>query len=298
MWTGFAVFASIIMFAAWWDSKKGAHGSRLRDLLNPPSLEEQVASIDVGEKREFFRSLLRRVQFLTKTLVPAQALDDIRKRLMWAGNPRGFTPEEFYSAKLVAAAVVFGIVSAVGLVGSGAKSLMLGLGAGAIGYLFPDMWLNRLVSARKRKIESGLLSFADMLAVACEAGLPLKEAVERVSERYGGVLGEEFRRTFHEISLGRPTVEALEYLGEKNGVEELRFLTTALAQAEKHGSPMAQVLRAQVRDLRTGRRNHANEVASKASVKILIPTVLCMFLPMMVLLLGPAVVNLGSALGF
>lgn len=295
MWIGFAVFASIILFAAWVDSRREMYDSRLRELLG---MTDQLLELDTRREKKAFRGFLKRLQKVAGRMAPAQALESIEKRLMWAGMPRGLTAEEFYSAKLIAAAILFGVVSAVGMVGSGLKSLVLGVLMGAWGYMLPDVWLNSLVAQRRRAIESQLLTFVDTLAVACEAGLSLKDAAERVAERYGGVLGGEFQRTFAEITLGRPAVEALEALGERNGVDDLRMLATALAQAERHGTPVAQVLHQQVRDIRTARRNRASEIAQKAAVKMLLPTVGCMFVPMMILLLGPAVVNLGSALGF
>lgn len=298
MWVGFAVFGSIVMLTAWADSRREVSGSRLRDLLKPPSINEQLASMDAEFKQQSFRRALSKLQSFTKNIVPSQALEDLNKKLAWAGNPRNLTPEEFYSAKLVSAAIFFGVTTVFGVLGSGTKSLLVALTMGIVGYLFPDKWLDRLTATRQRQIEAKLLSFVEMLAVTCEAGLPLKDAVDRVSEHSGGILGVEFQRTFREISLGRSPVDAYEALGDRNGVDELRFLTTALAQATKHGTPMAKVLRAQVKDLRAGRQNRASEIAQKASVKMLLPTVGCMFLPMMVLLLGPAVVNLSRSLGF
>ena len=48
--------------------------------------------------------------------------------------------------------------------------------------------------------------------------------------------------------------------------------------------------------MRIQRRNKAQEAAQTASVKILLPMIVFDFMPLLVVLLGPAIINLGRAL--
>jgi tight adherence protein C len=291
----FLVFCAITMLALYIDSGRKGQGKLAERIKHDwrDQVEENLASGNAGIPRGFLKLFER----LAKAIMPMHAIDDIKRRLMYAGNPRRITPEEFYSLKLASAAVVFGLTTTLLLISAGTRTFALGIAAGALGYLLPDILLNRLVAKRRKDIERGILSFVDMLALTVDAGLSLNDGINRVCDFYGGELAGEFGRTLKEIQMGRPFSKAFEDLGERNGVDDLRLLTTALIQAEKHGTPIAGVLRDQGKQLRQGRRIRAQEMAQKATVKILIPVVFFMFVPLMVLLLGPAATNLFKALG-
>ncbi|MGB9879715.1 MAG: type II secretion system F family protein, partial [Anaerolineae bacterium] len=291
---GFAVFASVALLIAYFDSggSRRDQGPVIRVNWREAIADEAFrASDDIG----LLRRILKRLEGVVKALAPVQAVEDIRKRLVYAGRSRSITPEEFYSLKLACAVVVFGFSETLMLMILGARGVALGLAFGAVGYLIPDLWLNNEVAKRKRRIEKELPAFLDVLALVVDAGLSLSEGISRVADYYGGILAGEFRRTLNEIKMGRPVAEAFEDLGERNGVEDLKVLTTALVQAERHGTPVSKVLREQGQALRQSRRTKAQEMVQKSAVKILVPVVVFMFLPMMVLLLGPAVVNLVRA---
>lgn len=301
---GFSVFAGVLMAAQYLDVLAGSMPDRLAETFhvsrrNPiEEAADEVASEQGMAQRLVESRLAKRLKSMATTIMPASALEDITRRLNYAGGVRGLTPEDFYSLKLMSAALVFGVVSSVMIVGTGWRGMGMGIAAGAAGYLLPDFWLNGKVAKRRREIETALLGYTDMLAVACDAGLSLHEAVERVSDYVDNTLGEEMRRTIKEVTMGRPMAEAFLALGERNGVDDLHLLASALAQAVRHGTPIARVLKDQANQLRTLRRTRAQEMAQKAGAKMLVPVVMFMFVPMMILLLGPAVRNLLRALGF
>ncbi len=293
MW--FCVLAAITMFFLYMDSGRKSRSKLETMILGSwkDHFEEEMAATNVGAAKGF----LKRFERLTRMIMPVQAMEDIKRRLMYAGNPRAITPEEFYSLKLASAAVVFGLSTSLLLVSAGVRSLTLGVAAGAVGYLLPDVWLNTCVAQRKRRIERAILSFVDMLALIVDAGLGLNDGINRVCDFYAGELAREFQRTLKEIQMGQAVSEAFESLGERNGVDDLKLLATALVQAQKHGTPIAGVLMDQGKQLRQGRRIKAQEMVQKAMVKILVPIIVFMFVPLMILLLGPASMNLFKALG-
>lgn len=289
-----------MMFAGWWDSRRGASGRKLERLIQVRKnlLEEaETAAGTEAPVRVLVDGFLRRARVLLAPVIPTAALDDIRQRLVWAGMAARFSPEEFYSAKIVAGALLAGVTLSLSVVGAGIVSIFLAVSAGAVGYSLPDLWLNSRVSDRKRKMDSGLVAFVDMLAIASEAGLSLNDAVARVSDYQIGILGQEVSRAFREIGAGRPREEALLSLGQRSNSDDLRLLVTSLIQSGKTGTPVAQVLRDQAGQLRQVRRNRAQEIAQKSAVKILFPIMIFMFLPLMILVLGPAMLNLSRALG-
>lgn len=233
-----------------------------------------------------------------KRFLPAGSAGELGRKLAHAGKPWNLTPEGFYSLKLVAGALGAAVLGGVGLLGSGLGGLLLVVSGAAVGYMLPEFWLSHLVEKRRKQVDGQLLSFCDLLALCCEAGLSLNEAVKRVAEKMPGLLAELFGVAFREIELGRPRREALEAMTRQVASEELMLFVSALGEAERMGTPVAEVMRSQAQELRRVRRVRATEFAQKASVKMLVPVVLFMFIPMMVLLLAPAMMNLAQVLGF
>lgn len=233
---------------------------------------------------------------LSRKVMGVEARETLREKLAHAGLSERYTPEEFYALKIACAAISFSVLSLLAI-GSGARAVFAGLCFGALGYMLPDVWLNDKGQRRRAEIEKAMLSFIDMLAVACEAGLSVPQAVEKIASYQSSLLGSEFVRAFKEAELGRPRRDALKDMAERNGVPELSELVSAIVQADEHGTPVAKVLRGAAGELRLKRRNKALEVAQKSSVKMLFPVIFLIFVPMMVIMVGPALVNMLGDLG-
>jgi tight adherence protein C len=128
--------------------------------------------------------------------------------------------------------------------------------------------------------------------VSVEAGLGLEGAFERIIERGDGPLFDELRHVLADINLGLGRRRAFQGLATRTGVPSVAALVTALLQAEQTGMGIGQVLRAQADHLRTQRRQHAEEAAMKAPLKMLFPLVFFIFPALFVVVLGPAVLQL------
>jgi tight adherence protein C len=112
--------------------------------------------------------------------------------------------------------------------------------------------------------------------------------MERVVEKYDHALSEEFGRVMQEIRLGRPRLEALEDMGERTGVDELNNFVQAIIQSEQLGSGISRILRIQSDEIRLKRLLSAQERGARASLKMLLPMLGCIFPTLWVILLGPA----------
>lgn len=261
-----------------------------------PSAMELAREEGPGGLGALFRAALARVARLAGRFFPVGQAAELEEKLLQAGRPWGLGAEGFYSLKLTLGAVAAAVLGGLGFFGSSGRGVLLLVAGAAIGYMLPDFWVGQLVEQRKRKVEGQLFSFCDLLALCCEAGLSLGEAVKRVAEKMPGLLAELFLHAVREAELGRPRQEAFGEMARQVASEELRLLVSALGQAERAGAPVAQVLRDQAREMRALRRLRATEFAQKASVKMLLPVVFFMFLPMLALLLGPALLSVGRML--
>ena len=134
----------------------------------------------------------------------------------------------------------------------------------------------------------------DMMSVNIEAGLGFDAAMLSVTEHFKGPLPDEFKRVHREIQMGIPRREALTTLSVRTNVDELKTFASAVIQSERYGTPVINVLRAQAQELRILRRQKAQETASKAPVKMLLPMVMFIFPVLFIILLGPAVLEIAA----
>jgi tight adherence protein C len=167
--------------------------------------------------------------------------------------------------------------------------------AAAVGFLAPDLWLSSRVRARQHRLRKGLPDGLDLLVICVEAGLGLDQALLRVAQELHIAhreLSEELQRVNLEMRVGKTRVEALRELARRTGLEDIKSLVTMLIQTERFGTSIAQSLRVHSDDLRTKRRQRAEEMSAKTSVKMVPALVFFIFPALMVVILGPAILTI------
>lgn len=163
------------------------------------------------------------------------------------------------------------------------------------GYLIPDMWLTWRVKARQHKLRKGLPDALDLLVICVEAGLGLDQALMKVAQDMKishPVLSEELQLVNMEMRIGKTRIDALRELGKRTGLDDIKALVAMLIQTERFGTSIAQSLRVYSDDMRLKRRQRAEEMSAKTSVKMVPPLVFFIFPALMVVILGPAIITL------
>jgi tight adherence protein C len=227
-----------------------------------------------------------------------EKLSQTNKKLGAAGLAGQWNSSEWktlqYGLSLVCGLCFYGIIS----IASSALITNLGLTVVvmAIGYIFPDTWLNVRAKQRQTEIMDTLPDVLDLLTVSVEAGLGFDSALLTVSEKRKGVLGQEFLRLLQEIKMGRPRREALRDMSKRIEVEDLNSLIASLIQADQLGISIGGVLRNQAEQIRQKRRQRTEEKAQKAPVKMMFPLVFFIFPSIFIIILGPAVIQVMKGL--
>ena len=168
-----------------------------------------------------------------------------------------------------------------------------------VGFILPRFLLNRLVAGRKLRITWGLADALDLMVISMEAGLGLNAAMVKVCEELRTVhpdISKEFELANLEIRVGRERSEALRNLADRTGVEDLNSLVGMLIQADRFGTSIARAVRVYSDSLRTRRRQRAEQAAQKAAFKLLLPLGALLFPTMFIIILGPALLNIGDML--
>ena len=232
-------------------------------------------------------------------LSPSDYSERLRNQLVRAGHPSGMSLEALLAVKVVVAVVAGMSCFVVMLLLSPSRAglVIFVLAAVVAGFFLPDLWLKSAESKRKLAIRRALPDMLDMLTISVEAGLGFDAAVAKLVSNSSGPLAEEFAHTLQEVQAGIPRAEAFRHLSARTDVPELSTFVTSMVQADVFGISVAGVLRSQAKEMRTKRRQYAEEIAQKAPVKIVFPLVLCILPATLIVIMGPAVVAIGRAFG-
>jgi tight adherence protein C len=155
----------------------------------------------------------------------------------------------------------------------------------------PSFWLDSRKGARQTTFRRALPDALDLLVICLEGGLSLPGSLKRVASELRTAhppLATELNIVQREIQLGRSPGESIQQMGFRTDLEEIRSLASVITQAERFGASLVKSLRVHAETLRVKRQQHAEELAQKASVKVLFPTLLCIFPAVFVVILGPA----------
>lgn len=219
------------------------------------------------------------------------------KRLATAGYRSRAAAVIFKVAQAVLATALGGVVVLV-LGWSSSTDWAVAAFSVAVGYLLPGLYVDRRIAQRRREIRNGLPDVLDLLIVCLEAGSSLDQSIVKASEELAiayPVLAEELRVLIAEIRAGKPRIDAFRSLAQRTKVDDVRALAAMLAQADKFGTSVGQALRTLASDMRTRRRQGAEELANKVGVRLVFPLVLCLFPAFFVVVLGPAAVRIMRA---
>ena len=216
------------------------------------------------------------------------------ERLIQAGIYKRNSTAAFVISQVLLGALplVIGIVAALLNYTSMGIGILLGLTVGVFGLIAPGFWLDSMKRRRQTTIRRSLPDALDLLVVCVEAGLSLPAALVRVTKELRSaypMLTMELIIVHREVQLGASSGEALRRFADRFDLEELRSLSSVIRQAEKFGASIVNAIRVHAETLRHKRMEQARERAQKATVKILFPTVLCIFPAVFVVILGPAV---------
>jgi tight adherence protein C len=153
-----------------------------------------------------------------------------------------------------------------------------------IGCYLPNFVVHLAVKSRQREVFESFPDATDLMLVCVEAGLGLDAGLTKVAD--------ELHLTNLEIRAGGTREKALRNLALRTGVEELSTFATMLTQADKFGTSIGDSLRVFSDDLRHKRQILAEERAAKVPTKMLFPLVLCIFPSVIMVILGPAMIQI------
>jgi tight adherence protein C len=266
-------------------------------LERPPSLEEIEMSLPFSER--IMLPVLRGIAQFVSRFTPRQSMESVQHQLDLAGNPYNWGPMEYLGFRAVAFVLFAAIAGLLFFGGSlkGTQKLLVTVVSLAAGLVMPMLWLKTKISRRQQSIIRSLPDALDLLTICVEAGLGFDAAMSKVAEKWEDELSLAFMRIIQEIQLGKLRREALRDMADRMEVPDMSTFVAAIIQADQLGVSIARVLRIQSDQMRLRRRQRAEEQARAATLKILPPVVFLIFPSILVVLLGPAIIQIKNMQG-
>lgn len=260
---------------------------------------KKISIYDAQMEESFFRRVVvpifLQISERVASLTPQVWKDQLDKRLFQAGVK--MTAEQFIMVQIILM-VGFPLLMIFLCLNAGLmKAIFIGIITMLIGLIIPEYYLRGRIRERALTLQENLPDLLDLLTVSVEAGLGFDAALSRVVERSEGLLALEFKRLLQDIRMGKPRLDAFRDLSKRSLSSDLTTFCSAIVQADQLGVGIGKVLRIQSEQMRTKRRQRAEEAAMKAPIKMLFPMILLIFPALFIILLGPAVIRLINVFG-
>ena len=258
------------------------------------SREESVTVIDeemsVSFKNRIATPFFNSISRFFSNFFPSKALTNLNRKLLNANGFYGLNAEQFLGLSLIMGIVLSVIIVDLMFITNRPtnKTITYGLVTFAIGLFLPYILLQQKITKRKIALQQELPDVLDLLTVSVEAGLGFDGALVKLSEKMKGQMVDEFNRMLQEIRIGVSRKDALRALAERCDVQDISLFTGALIQADQLGVSISKVLRIQSLDMREKRKQRAEEQRMKAPIKMLFPLIFFIFPTLLIVLLGPA----------
>ena len=263
--------------------------------------------------RGLLMEAVRGTHGLIRPIMPAdeKSISELRRRLQQAGYAQPAAMRNYMLVRVILAvaapALVIGLIAlaqspsiAVPLVDervstfTALDSARWIVGAVALAYYLPVIWLNGRITERRQRISEAFPNALDLLQVSVEAGLGFDAAMTRVGNEMADVAPDiafEFLSVQHQVQAGRPREEALRAMADRTGVDVVRSFANVVHQSMQFGTSMSEALTNYAREMRVFRELKAQEMANKLPVKMSAVLASLMLPALIMIAIGPTVIR-------
>ncbi|PIE64831.1 MAG: hypothetical protein CSA26_06500 [Desulfobacterales bacterium] len=235
---------------------------------------------------KLLKPVIQELGAFNQRFISEKSYNAYRQKLINSGNRLNLVPAEFLAIKQLSGftGACFGVFLVFN-VGALWYTVVLFIG---ISFFLPDFSLRQTILNRKRQLFLELPFCMDLMALSMEAGLSFTLALEKVVENSAqGPLAQEFGKLLRDVRLGVPMVDALKGFRDRTDMYETRALVSAIIQADRLGTPLAEVLKTQSEVRRHDRFQKSEALAQEAPVKMLFPLLFFIFPAVFIMLLTP-----------
>ncbi len=268
----------------------GNQGKRLIEVTRLPWRQREQAD----EEGRGLKDLILKVARFVRTRLGLAEDERMRQKLFAAGLREASDVDTYFGIRLLGP--VLAIVAGTFIRGD---TIFWIIALMALAYFAPDVWVRQRARLRREHIRLGLPDALDLMVVCVDAGLGIDQALLRSGRELAlshPEISQEFLQINFEQRAGKPRVEAWQSMAERTRVDTVKSFVHMLAQTDRFGTPLVKALRVFADGVRQKRRQQAEELAAKTTVKLIFPLVLFIFPSIFIVLLGPAVLLIAKNL--
>jgi tight adherence protein C len=285
---GFCVFASILFFYFAWFAHRQSQIQRLQDWMAPSSELDE----DTGKKKSTLEVATR---FFVKSfgfLFPkGLAAVTLKERLIWAGYGH-VTLDTYFTIRMMLLTVPLLVYPL--MAGFGVAGWMMGAIIGGVLFLVPEYILTLKIKQRNEQIEKESLPIVELLLTSTQAGLTIEHAIQRITRLNTGLFGQLLRQGYQYMNGLMTREEAFAWMMQQTNQESVHLFIESLSQSGKFGNSISSLLEDQLLRMRNDIQNKGLARAQAANGKIIFPTMLFIFIPLLIMMIGPLLMNLGK----
>jgi tight adherence protein C len=225
------------------------------------------------------------------TIARVSGLTPLTSRELTSAGFYRISPEALHGYRALAA-ILLPVLLLLEALGSGAGmaiAILLAVFAAAACWVLFGAVVRRRSESRLSEVDRELPELIDVLIATIEAGLGFAGSLRVVAGRFKGPLGNELRLAMQEQRMGLSTNQALGHILERSDTPAMRSFVRAVVQGETLGVSIGTMMRNLALEMRTRRRQAAQERVQKAPLKMLFPLIFLIFPSMLIVLLYPAI---------
>lgn len=295
------VAVTAICLGAYFLFRKNSLAPRLATVLGttPASAKNESAA-------QWIETFVKLTKPIANLSVPSEGWEQssLRRKFIQAGLRNPAAPSVFFAIKTMSA---FGLPFFIWLAKNSfgwkiasEELAFLMMIVMIVGFYAPNAYVDRLREQRQLELFQSFPDALDLMTISMEAGLGMDQAISRVAKEIrlqSPVLSDELELFTMEVRAGANRQTGLRNLALRTGVEDIDSLVAMLIQSERFGTSVADALRVHSGTLRIKRQQRAEEMAAKVAIKLVFPLVLCIFPSILIVVVGPAIIQIGKIFG-
>ncbi len=171
------------------------------------------------------------------------------------------------------------------------KGYILGPLFAILVYISFECILNYKINKRRELLNYDAIFYFQVLSLTLESGKNLQGGLELTCNGVNNSLSSEFKKTLHEVSLGKSLSDAINDMKERIPSEEVNTVLLNITQSALFGNNIIDSLNNQIDYLRDKKLLDIKGKINKMPVKISVISVIFIVPIILLIVLGPVVIN-------
>lgn len=161
---------------------------------------------------------------------------------------------------------------------------------------FEQQRLNSKAEEMKEQVAAELPRFLDILQTELIVGLPIETSIYIICEKFNSLISREFLEALNEMELGiSGWQQALEKVAAKYDIETLSDFVLDVSTSYMKGVSITDSVVRKTKEVKETHLLNIKERAGKATNTMLIPMAIFQFIPLIVLIMFPTMIQIFNA---